>query len=165
MSVVSDPSRGVIADGDIRYVLIRADVLMGIARELTGKGGDFLAAFEASAFRNARDSFARYREEGRFAAGDFLQRCGEVAASLGWGRWKVSDHGAEGRSVVVEDSPFALGFGHAEAPVCAPISGVLQAMALVGYGVAVQVQEISCAAQGAQRCHFVLRPASSSASA
>jgi hypothetical protein len=151
-----DPSTGEITDGHIRYLTLRADVLMGGAHAMPdGRADEYLRALEESAFRHARDSFEEYRKSGRFHGENFLVGATGVAATLGWGVWTVTDLGSGNHRVTVRNSPFALGYGACRHPVCGPICGVLRAMVLVGYGRSAQVTEVACAAQGAGReCVF-----------
>jgi hypothetical protein len=156
--LVQDAETGQIADEHIRYLMIRADVLMGLAHEWPG--GDtrqFVDALARSALRHSRDSFATYKASNRFAAGDFLSAVTAVAARLGWGNWRIIELESERRRVEVRNSPFASGFGPATHPVCGAICGVLEALATVGYGRPFRVIEESCAAQtrGAE-CTFLL---------
>lgn len=151
-----DPSTGEITDGHIRYLTMRADVLMGGAHEMpAGRAVEYLRALELSAFRHARDSFEEYRKSGRFQGENFLVGATAVAATLGWGVWAVTDLGSGNHRVTVRNSPFALGYGASPHPVCGPICGVLKAMVLVGYERSVQVTEAACAAQGlGSQCVF-----------
>lgn len=157
--IVHDAQNGEIRDGPIRYLMLRADVLMGIVSELPpDQSAAWLQAMERSAFLHARDSFQQYRSSGRFDGDDFLVRSADVAATLGWGKWTVTDLGGGSRLIRVRGSPFAAGHGSASHPVCAPISGVLRAIALVGYGQDAEVRERTCAAQGlGGECVFELR--------
>jgi predicted hydrocarbon binding protein len=54
----------------------------------------------------------------------------------------------------VADSPFAAGFGPAPGPVCAPITGMLRAVARVVLGADAVAEETRCAANGHERCEF-----------
>ena len=60
----------------------------------------------------------------------------------------------QGWELEVEDSPFAAGFGPAEAAVCAPIRGMLGALGDMLLGPGVVVREHACAATGAEACRF-----------
>ncbi len=156
--IVHDAQNGEIKDGPIRYLMLRADVLMGTLSELApDQSIAWLQAMERSAFLRARDSFQQYRSSGRFGADDFLVRSAEVAATLGWGKWTVTDLGGGRRLIHVRNSPFAAGHGPASRPVCATICGVLKAIALVGYGQDAEIREQTCAAQGlSDECLFEL---------
>lgn len=157
MAIQHKTADGEIRDGDIRYVLMRPDVLMGVGRHLGGQGGDdFFAALEASAFQHAQASFSAYRQSARFGREDFLASTCLVAGELGWGRWRLFKEADRARIVQVDNSPFAVGHGPSSRPVCSPISGVLRAAAAVGYGEDVRVEEFQCAAQGAAHCCFRL---------
>jgi hypothetical protein len=156
--IVQDADSGAITDGRIRYLMLRADVLMGLAKEWpAGDSQAFVRALERAAFTHSRDSFTSYRASGRFQGADFLRETVEVAAVLGWGKWRVHEVGANGRRITVKHSPFALGFGTASHPVCGAICGVLRAIVSVGYGQEAAVTEELCAAQSAgTECVFHL---------
>src|SRR4051812_23189095 len=60
--IVRDTQSGEMADGAIRYLTIRADVLMGLAEEWPGGDAQqFVAALERSVLRHSRDSFVQYQ--------------------------------------------------------------------------------------------------------
>jgi hypothetical protein len=155
---ISPPQPGEISRGGIRYLLMRPDVLMGVARELPPEVPPdvFLKALEKSAFVNGKHSFERYRDEGRFEGSDALESTCNIAASLGWGEWAVQEQPDGTRLVVVRNSPFAAGFGASTLTVCAPIVGILEALMLVFHGPAGQVEETACCSQGADVCRFRL---------
>jgi hypothetical protein len=145
-----------MADGAIRYLTIRADVLMGLAEEWPGGDAQqFVAALERSVLRHSRDSFVQYQSTGRLGGDDFLAAATEIAAQLGWGTWRIEAVDSVRRRIVVRSSPFAAGFGPSAHPVCGAICGALQAMVSVGYGRDVEVTETSCAAQSrGEECIF-----------
>lgn len=147
-----DEEAGAVYDGDLRYVLLRPDVLMGVAAKFGMEA--FVEAIEESAFLNARESFSTYRAQGRLDADHFLESTGTFAARLGWGAWSISQCDGPGIEVAVRNSPFAAGAGHSPVPVCGPISGVLRALHLIALGRDVGVEEMACAAQGASCCRF-----------
>ncbi len=149
---------GELSIGGIRYLLMRPDVLMGVARELENIAPDvFFRALEKSAFLHGMRSFERYRDEGRFEGRDPLESTCNIAASLGWGEWVAHRHPDGSRSIEVRNSPFSAGFGASRLPVCAPVVGILRALALVFHGPGTEVEEVACCSQGAQVCRFLLR--------
>jgi len=157
-NTVTTPQSGEISSGGIRYLLMRPDVLMGVAHELEGVTPEvFLKALKKSAFHHGRRSFERYRDEGRFAGLDPLESTCNIAASLGWGEWVVHRQPHGNRLIEVRNSPFAAGFGASRIPVCAPIVGILEAVTMVFQGPTAQVEEIACCSQGADVCRFHLR--------
>ena len=80
-----------------------------------------------------------------------------TAPQLGWGQWRFGQ-AADGRlDLEVANSPFAAGHGPAEGPVCAPIAGMLAAVAGMVLGGPVEVRETGCAATGAPACRFTAR--------
>lgn len=155
MALVHDLDSGVIADEGIRYLLIRADVLMGIAHHMPGVDpAMFLTALGESVFRHVQKSFSVYASDGRFDGANFLARTCEVAATLGWGSWVANQHPDGSRTIEVRNSPFASGFGPSPLPVCVPIVGVLRALSILIHGSELPVIETNCAAQGAGTCKF-----------
>lgn len=149
-----DPNAGTIWDQDIRYMLMRPDVLMGIGSEL-GDQRAFLRALEASTFANARASFEAYLELD-LLNGDFLSTITGFAGRLGWGEWRVAESVEGMDHLRVHGSPFASGIGHSDIPACAPISGILRALYLVVKGREARVKEVQCAAQGFHECRFTI---------
>jgi hypothetical protein len=146
---------GEIREAGIRYILMRPDVLMGVAHELAGDASDrFLKALEISAFKNVQDSFRRYQASTPLSGTAFLQNAFAVAARLGWGSWSFASASEAPLLIDVANSPFAAAYGKHGQPVCAPIAGVLRAAALSAFGEAAQVTERSCAVQGARCCRF-----------
>lgn len=155
MTLKYDHARGEILDNGVRYLLIRPDVLMGIANESAGIAlKSFLKAFEASAFHNVQASFAQYRSDGRFSNVDILESTCTIAATLGWGLWTVIPQSDGSTIVEVSNSPFAAGVGSSDKVVCAPIVGILKAVSLAQCAPTPDVEEISCVARGEHICRF-----------
>jgi uncharacterized protein len=149
---------GEIAEDGIRYVLMRPDVLMGVAHELDASSAQaFLRALERSAFRHVQMSFTRYQAREPLSGTDFIANTCEAAARLGWGVWSAIHERDSSLIVEVRNSPFAAGFGVSDKPVCSAIVGILRAVALTAYGLDCQVTELACAAQGAPACRFEIR--------
>ncbi len=139
----------------IRYVLMRPDVLMGVAHELGEADVQaFLGALERSAFRHVQSSFDRYQERQSLSGTDFIVSTCEAARRLGWGEWSTTETSNRSLTVEVKNSPFAAGFGASRCPVCAAIAGILRAAALHAYGAQSAVTELTCTAQGAPVCRF-----------
>jgi hypothetical protein len=147
-----DTARGEIRDQARRYLMMRPDVLMGMLHRLDPPARQpVLDAFAASVAAHGRDSVLAYLAH---AGGEgLLQAMAVAAADLGWGRWRFVQ-GPDRLELTVENSPFADGFGHAAHPVCAPIAGMLQAVAEVLFGCPAISSERTCAAAGASFCTF-----------
>lgn len=158
MSLIDhDAHAGLIRDGAIRYVLMRPDVLMNIGRFLPEAcRDDYLAALERAFATQAQASFQQYRAAGAVDLDALLERSRVAAGTLGWGRWTLRPAVATAREVVVADSPFAAASGPSDRPVCAPIRGVLRAIATTAGLDGIDVRETCCAAQGASDCRFTL---------
>lgn len=158
-----DPHRGEVRDGPRRYLLMRADVLMGALRRLDGHARALALTALADAVReHGADSLRAYRR-GLPDDDALLAATIAAAADLGWGAWRI-ERKPQRLMLVVANSPFAAGFGAAEQPVCAPIAGMLGALAQSTHArgdATVGVEEIACAACGAAECRFEARIAES----
>lgn len=149
-----DPQRGEISEGDARYLLIRHDSLMGLFRQLPAPArGEALQAFADSLAEHGGRSAARYDAEDHDR---LLATIPRKAGELGWGVWTLQRNG-DALELKVENSPFAQGYGAADAPVCAPITGMLRAVAALVLGGAAVSREDACAAAGAAVCRFSAR--------
>jgi hypothetical protein len=155
MAATLDPMAGRITEDGIRYVMMRPDVLMGVAHDLSAENAAlFFKALESSAFRHAQASFSQYQSRRTGLPADEIAGWFAIAAHLGWGRWSSTPGDGHCREIVVHDSPFAAGHGPSPVPVCGAITGVLKAMMLVAGGEVVDVREVACAAQGSPACRF-----------
>lgn len=142
-------------DGEIRYLRLRADTLMGMFRHLPAPArAQAFAALVRSAAEHGGDSARRYLESGAGDTAALLATIAKTAAELGWGGWRFGERSATRLALDVTDSPFAAGYGAADTEVCAPITGMLEAVAVLVLGGACQAREVQCRARGAERCRF-----------
>lgn len=153
-----DGANGAILDGPRRYMMIRPEALMGAFRRLPPDARDAaLEALGASVFEMGSDSARAYATMG--GGGPALARTvAETAPMLGWGVWTMAVEPAALR-LTVADSPFAAGFGPADAPVCHAIAGMLRGVAGLVLGRPAAARETACAACGAPLCTFDAVPA------
>ena len=141
-------------DGEARYVTLRADTLMGLFRRLPEPlRAQALAALASSTAEHGGDSARRYVASGAGDAAALLARIEKTAAELGWGNWRFSRRG-ERLALRVRGSPFAEGYGASREPVCAPIRGMLQAVAALVLAPKCEATELRCRACGAPSCRF-----------
>ena len=77
-----------------------------------------------------------------------------TAAELGWGNWRFGERSAARLALEVADSPFAAGYGAADTEVCAPITGMLEAVGSLVLGRECEARELECRARGAASCRF-----------
>lgn len=155
--LVFDAKQGEYRDGDIRYMMIRPDALMGILAELpAAMRPEFLAAFARSITRHGGRSAQAYRAAGAVAPAQMIAAIATTAPELGWGIWDLRLT-ADGLDLEVRNSPFAAGHGAAAQPVCHPIAGMLGAVGPMVLGGAVSVRETQCAALGFASCRFEVR--------
>ena len=151
---VWDQNNGEIRDGEIRYLMIRPDALMGMVQRLPNElQTQVLAAFAASIFEHGGRSAQKYRAMGATKTGQLLSVIEVTAPQLGWGCWHFKQVN-NALHLTVTNSPFAAGYGTASQPVCAPIAGMLQAVAELVYGQACKAEELSCMAQRHAQCHL-----------
>lgn len=148
---------GAIHDGPRRYLMIRPDVLMGVLRRLpVDERARAVEAFADSVAEHGVDSIRAYFRQVGEDPSALLASTVRAAADLGWGAWRF-ETGSGRLALAVDGSPFAQGFGPSDEPVCAPIRGMLRAVAGVGAGVGADVREVRCVACGAPRCEFEAR--------
>ncbi len=142
-------------DGKVRYVTLRADTLMGMFRRLPEPvRTQALSALASSTAEHGGDSARRYLESGASDAAALLAEVEQAAAELGWGTWRFGARGATRLALEVANSPFAAGHGASGDPVCAPIRGMLEAVAGIILAGACEAQELQCQACGAASCRF-----------
>jgi len=163
-----DVERGEILDGDARYLMIRADVLMGLFHRLDAPAAArALQALADSVHENGAKSARMYQRlgigTGQSESARLLSTIEATAPELGWGRWCLRFSQAEGETIDassqlllrVENSPFAFGFGASSSAVCAPICGMLQVLGEMVLGAPVTVVETRCrAVEGQGDCCF-----------
>lgn len=154
------PETGEMRDGSIRYLTMRPDALMGLFARLPADSRQAaLTALAESVAEFGGRSVAAYRASGAADAGPLVRTIIETSADLGWGVWSFAEDGT-GVAVCVENSPFADGAGTSDVAVCAPIVGILTAIAPVLVGPGARIHECTCAAvSGTGHCRFRIDPA------
>lgn len=138
-----DVDNGQVLDADRRYVLLRADVLMGIFEGLSeGAARDALDAFRDSVNRYGSASVRAYENRADADPTALLASVATGAASLGWGRWHVELDGTTCR-LRVFNSPFAQA-QRAKGKACAPIVGMFSAVCSHVWQEPVLAREVHC---------------------
>jgi hypothetical protein len=152
-----DPRAGDVHDGPRRYLMMRPDVLMGMLAPLPADLHDrVLDALADSVTRHGADSLRAYAAQLGGDTQALLAATAEAAADLGWGRWHLTRDG-DRLDLRVDNSPFASGArlaAIARCPVCAPIRGMLAALAGQVLAGPVRAREHACAAGGHAACQF-----------
>lgn len=161
--LLREPDLGQMRDGAIRYLTMRPDALMGLFAYLPPEMRDSaLAALSRSVTEHGGRSVRAYVESGAASPQTLIATLQETAADLGWGVWEFAPSipSAAGRreiTVTVRNSPFAEAAFPADRPMCAPIHGMLNAVAPYLLGQNANVQETQCSAHtGHGICHFVM---------
>ena len=152
---------GSIDAGDIRYLIIRADSLMGLFSRLDeDQRRAALEAFGQSVAEHGRKSMlAEMRRLNVDGEGFFRYLATAGPSQLGWGHWHYTRPGANRIEVEVDNSPFVHGIGAAAHPICAPIAGMLTAIGGLVFDGSADVREEACAAMGNAACKFVVQRA------
>jgi hypothetical protein len=168
-----DESCGALHDGPRRYLMMRPDVLMGAVAAMDAPTrAAWLQAWADSTARHGGASLKAYAEAVAFDASALMAATVQAAADLGWGAWQLV-HRRDELHLTVTGSPFVDGWraassDPAHAPVCAPVRGMLLALAIhVLPAGPLAVIEVDCAATHAQPgpapCRFIARPATEGA--
>lgn len=150
-----DPASGAILDADRRYVMLRADVLMGVfARLPPEQRAQALDSLQSSVRTHGGASARAYQACGAPAPSALLRVMAESAADLGWGVWSFGQAGAATLTLTVHNSPFAMAAATRDRPVCHAITGMLEAVSALVAGESRTFREIRCASMGANCCEF-----------
>ena len=157
MTLAFDAATGRGADGDIRYLIIRADGLMQTFAQLPEVHRfPALQALATSVRRHGADSLRYYQRQESLDSAALLELVARIAGTLGWGRWTFDAKTDGSLALLVKDSPFAVGYGGCHTPVCYPILGMFGAVAEIVVGAPGVVEETQCSATGADLCRFSL---------
>lgn len=159
--LVHDAANGELRDGMIRYLIMRPDALMGMFARLSDPARtQAFAALADSVAEHGGKSIAAYRASGA-AMGAALRRViVETSAQLGWGVFAFGDLPDGAVVVTVRNSPFAQAMRGQVEKACAPIVGILSAIAPHLAGPGAVAQETRCAASHHDDiCRFELRAA------
>lgn len=155
-----DIEDGQVLDGDRRYVILRADVLMGTFDQMEEPTREIaLQALGRSVTHFGSDSVRAYLAQ--VGPDALLQAMVENSASLGWGVWSFRRDGQQ-LWLEVRNSPFAAGSTRDDAPSCHAIAGMLRATVGALWPHATRVRELRCLCQRAEpsdHCLFLADPA------
>lgn len=157
-----DTANGQVLDQSRRYLLLRADVLMGLFDNLPHDAREqALLALGQSVARFGSDSVRAYAAQPGADESALLSTMQDAAASLGWGCWQF-ERTPNGWQLTVRNSPFVAGTAQRGQPVCHAITGMFKGLTSILYPGGVKVRELSCAAQaGNGACFFEARTGSS----
>jgi predicted hydrocarbon binding protein len=141
-----DVDQGQVLDADRRYVLMRADVLMGmfgfmpepVARQA-------LAALAQSVTVHGSGSVRAYDNPADPSSLQLFDAVAQGASSLGWGVWEFHP-GPLICHLTVRNSPFAAALRNMEGPACAPIVGMMQAVCSHVWKRSCAAVEVECSA-------------------
>lgn len=139
-----DVDNGQVLDQDRRYVLMRADVLMGMFElmppDLRARA---MQACAASVVKYGMASVRAYQRMANLEGAQLFEAVGAGAPSLGWGTWSFELQGHSCR-LHVRNSPFAQAANGLGQPACAPILGMLEAVSTLAWGGPCRVREVRC---------------------
>jgi len=150
-----DEPNGAILDADRRYVMLRADVLMGLFAGLPPEQRtQALESLQASVRTHGGASARAYQATGTGDVASFLQVMADSAADLGWGSWRFEAGDNNTPTLTVQSSPFATASMGSDRPVCHAITGMLEAVSALITGEPKTFRETRCASMGAPCCEF-----------
>jgi uncharacterized protein len=157
--LIFDTAKGQVMDQSRRYLLMRADVLMGMFDLLPENiRSQAYEAIEKSVAHFGSDSVRAYAAQPRVSQAQLLFTMQEAAASLGWGHWQLTRKPAA-LELTVNNSPFATSSKQKNGCLCHPITGMLKGLANNVWSKEIHAREISCASYtGGITCHFEAYP-------
>lgn len=154
-----DLQGGQVLDGPRRYLLMRADVLMGCFDELPPRAREqALEALGRAVARQGGLSVRAYLDE--LGSAQLLQAMEDGSASLGWGCWSLRE-ASTALHLTVRNSPFAAASQRREGPSCHAIAGMLGAVAEAIWSRPARGRELHCACMtpySEPNCQFVATP-------
>ena len=153
------PEKGGLFYKEVRYLLIRPEVLVTFQKEIEKELGERAdRILFQSGFQGGSLSSKRYREVFNFSHEEIVRFMIEMGPQIGWGRFELErfDPGNKYLSVKVYHSPFAEAYGPSRTPVCHFIRGVLTGMVSVVFDKESELNEILCLAKGDPFCKFEL---------
>ena len=160
-----DPKSGILRLSDQPCLILRPEVIVSIQKQLeqtvggSAKGILYLAG--------ERSSDAGLKFLGALTGGvslpltmDGAKRVIDASALTGWGRTEIIHFDPDrGRFTVARhNSPIAQAYGPSKKPVCHFLAGWIAGIGRLLVGKELLCEEISCAAQGHDRCEFELQP-------
>lgn len=152
-----DPEKGGLFYKEVRYLLIRPEVLVTFQKEIEKELGEKAARILfLSGFQGGSLSAKRYREVFNFSTEQIVQFMIEMGSQIGWGRFELERFDLSNKylSIKIYHSPFAEAYGPSTHSVCHFIRGVLGGMASVIFKREVVVRELPCLAKGDPFCQF-----------
>ena len=128
-----------------RYLLVRPETLVALQKAVEAALGERAAACLVAGGRAGGGS-ALLTVEG--SAEEIVERLLAMGGAIGWGEFALERFGPDELVVTVRNSPFALAYGAAEAPV---------RLAERVLGAPAVATETACLATGASFCRFAAR--------
>jgi predicted hydrocarbon binding protein len=157
--LVFDLDNGELRDGELRYLMLRADALMGLFKQLPEDARQAaLASLGRSVLTHGGNSARTYLERSGADPSSLCAIISGTAPQLGWGVWRFGPDQADALTLEVTNSPFVAGYGTSSHPLCAPIVGMLEAVGGLVLSGPVTAEETGCAAvTGGEACHFTVK--------
>jgi predicted hydrocarbon binding protein len=153
-SALTDDGAGGLTYRGSRYLLVRPETLVALQKAIEAALGERAAACLVAGGR-AGGGLALRSLEG--SPREIVERLLAMGGALGWGEFALERVGPDELVVAVQNSPFALAYGAAAAPVCHLTRGVLEGLAELALGAPAVATETACVATGASLCRFAAR--------
>jgi predicted hydrocarbon binding protein len=146
---------------DVRYMLIRPDVLISLQKSIEAELGPekCLKIMMAAGNLGGRRSSQRFKEAFGYGEREIVEFMCGMGGEIGWGVFSLVELAVEAGTMIIEvtDSPYAAVYGPSETPVCHLIRGVLAGLGAGVFEADVRSDETACAAAGAPACRFEVR--------
>jgi len=160
-----DPKSGILRLSDQPCLILRPEVIVSIQKQLEQTVGGSAKGILYLAGERSSDSGLRFLSA--LTSGVSLpltmegaKRIIDASALTGWGRTEIIHFDPErGRFTVARhNSPIATAYGPSKKPVCHFLAGWMAGIGRLLVAKELLCEEISCAAQGQDRCEFELQP-------
>ncbi len=160
-----DPKSGILRLADQPCLILRPEVIVSIQKQLEQTVGGSAKGILYLAGERSSDSGLKFL--GALTSGvstpltmDGAKRIIDASALTGWGRTEIIHFDPErGRfKVARHNSPIAKAYGPSKKPVCHFLAGWMAGIGRLLVAKELLCEEISCMAQGQDRCEFELQP-------
>jgi len=151
------PEKGGLFYKEVRYLLIRPEVLVTFQKEIEKELGERAdRILFQSGFQGGSLSSKRYREVFNFSEEEIVRFMIEMGPQIGWGRFELERFDPDQKRLIVKvlHSPFAESYGPSASGVCHFIRGVLAGTRSEIFGDRKEGKETYCVAKGDPFCRF-----------
>ena len=164
-ALTPDLKSGILLLSDQPCLILRAEVIVSIQKQLEQTVGGSAKGILYLSGERSSDAGLKFLEALTNGVSlpltlDGAKRIIDASALTGWGRTEIVHFDPDrGRFTIARhNSPIAKAYGPSKKPVCHFLAGWMAGIGRLLVGKELLCEEISCMAQGHDRCEFELQP-------